>query len=145
MLHKKAVALAAAFLYGEVMNRNKLFVILLDAGLLLVAMTAQTLTDWMLHVIPACPVAMLGLLCPACGGTRCVRYFFSGRFADAFVVNPFFFLLILYLAMALALLNVGVLLNVKKADQIARRMTDWRAVIVIAALLAIFGIVRNFW
>ena len=145
MIHKKAVALAAAFLYGGVMNRNKLFVILLDVGVLVIAMTAHTLTDWMLHMIPACPVATLGLLCPACGGTRCVRYFFSGRFADAFGVNPFFFSLILYLAAAMVLLNVGALLDVKKADQIARGMTNWRAVIVIAVAFAIFGIVRNFW
>ena len=126
------------------MNKKKLYVILLDLALVISALAAQTVTGWMLRFIPDCPVMAMGLLCPACGGTRCVRYFFSGRFVDAFMVNPFFFLLILYLGAALALLNVGVLLNAERAKKLARAMTGWKAVIAAAILFAIFGVTRNF-
>lgn len=144
MLHKEAAASAAAFLYGVVMKKKKLYVRLLDLGLVALALTAKVLTGWMLRLIPACPFALAGVLCPACGGTRCVRYFFSGQFAAAFWVNPFFFVLIWYLAAALVLLNVGVLLKARRAETLARAMTGWQAVIVCAALFAIFGVVRNF-
>lgn len=126
------------------MKKKKLYVILLDLALAVLALAAGPVTGWMLWFIPDCPVTKLGLLCPACGGTRCVRYFFSGRFADAFWVNPFFLLLILYLGAALVLLNVGVLLKVERSEKIARAMTSWQTVIVLAVLFAVFGVVRNF-
>ena len=127
------------------MDVKKTYVILLDLGLVALALLAKLLTGWMLWLLPDCPVAKMGLLCPACGGTRCVRYFFSGQLGAAFGANPFFFVLIWYLGAALVLWNVGVLLNAPKAERIARRMTDWRAVIVAAVLFAIFGVLRNFW
>ena len=127
------------------MTKKKRFVILLDLFLVLFALAAVPLTGWMFTAIPDCPATKLGLLCPSCGGTRCVRYFFSGQFAEAFAVNPFFFALILYLGAALVLLNVGILLNVKQAERIARAMTGWWAVVLCAVLFAIFGAVRNFW
>ena len=126
------------------MTKKKRFVILLDLALVVFALAAVPLTGWMFAAIPDCPATKLGLLCPSCGGTRCVRYFFSGRFGDAFLVNPFFFLLILYLGAALVLLNVGVLLNVERSEKIARTMTGWRAVVICAILFAVFGVVRNF-
>ena len=126
------------------MTKKKQFVLLLDLALVVFALAAVPLTGWMVAAIPDCPVTKLGLLCPACGGTRCVRYFFSGRFADAFWVNPFFLLLILYLGAALVLLNVGVLLKVERSEKIARAMISWQTVIVLAVLFAVFGVVRNF-
>ena len=126
------------------MTKKKQFVLLLDLALVVFALAAVPLTGWMFAAIPDCPVTKLGLLCPACGGTRCVRYFFSGRFADAFWVNPFFLLLILYLGAALVLLNVGVLLKVERSEKIARAMISWQTVIVLAVLFAVFGVVRKF-
>jgi hypothetical protein len=127
------------------MKIKKSYVFLLDGALLVLGLAAGWLTGWMLSAIPDCPVMQFGFLCPACGGTRCVRYFFSGQFAQAFTMNPFVFVLIWYLCAALVLLNIGVLLKLPKAEKIAIRMTDWRAVIVAAVLFAVFGIVRNLW
>lgn len=125
------------------MKIKKSFVILLDVALLLLGLAAGWVTGWMLALIPNCPVTQFGWLCPACGGTRCVRYFFTGKFAQAFAMNPFVFVLIWYLGAALLLLNVGVLLNVPYAQRLAVRMTGWRIVIVAAVVFAVFGIVRN--
>lgn len=99
----------------------------------------------MMALIPDCPVTRFGLLCPACGGTRCVRYFLELRWGQAFIMNPFFFALIWYVGAGLLLLNVGVLGNVSWAKRISGAMLHWRAVIVIAVLFGVFGIVRNFW
>lgn len=125
------------------MDKRKV-VLLLD-GVLLVAVTlAVPMAKWMLWALPDCALAKVGVLCPSCGGTRCVRAFFSGEFGAAFSFNPFFFVLIWYLAAALVLLNVGVLLKVKWAERVARVMTGGTAVIIAAITFAIFGVVRNF-
>lgn len=116
----------------------------MDGLVLLLALAAKPLSGWMMEHVPACPVASVGLQCPACGGTRAVRYFFGGAFSMSFVMNPAIFLLMVYLGVALILLNVGILLKVEGLEKIGLRMTDWRAVIVWAIAFAIFGVVRNF-
>jgi hypothetical protein len=125
------------------MDKKKV-VLLLDGALLVAAALVVPLAKWMLWALPDCSFAKIGVLCPSCGGTRCVRAFFSGDFGAAFSFNPFFFVLICYLAAALVLLNVGVLLKVKWADRAARAMTSGAAVIIAAVAFAIFGVVRNF-
>ena len=144
MLHKKGSCFGSCFFYHADMRKKTLFVLLLDVAMVAVAFGAGVVTDWMMGSLPACPVAELGFLCPACGGTRCVRYLFSGQLAAAFAVNPFFFALAWYLFGALLLLNIGVLLKVRWAERTAIRMTDWRAVIVAAVCFTVFGILRNF-
>lgn len=124
------------------MSKKKI-VLLLDAALLTAAALAVPMAKWMLWALPDCALASLGVLCPSCGGTRCVRAFFSGEFAAAFSFNPFFFVLIWYLAVALVMLNVGVLLKVRWAERAARAMTGGRAVIIAAITFALFGVVRN--
>lgn len=126
-------------------NMKKRYVLILDAVALALMLGAGTLTGWMMAKIPACPVMSMGMLCPACGGTRCVRFLFSGQLAEAFMINPFMFVLIWYLGAALVLLNVGALLKVSWAESVALKMTGWRAVIIAAVIYAIFGVVRNFW
>lgn len=143
MYIKKQLPRQLLFLYGAVMRKKR--IIVLDIALLALVLAARLLTGWMLEYIPDCPFTKLGWLCPACGGTRCVRYFFSGELGAAFAMNPFFFVLIWYLGAALALLNIGVLLKKTTAEKIALRMTDWRAVIVAVVVFAVFGMARNFW
>lgn len=124
------------------MDKKKV-VLLLDGALLIVATLVVPMAQWMLRTLPDCSFAKIGVLCPSCGGTRCVRAFFSGEFAAAFSFNPFFFVLIWYLGAALVLLNVGVLWKVKWAERAARAMTGGTAVIIAAITFAIFGVVRN--
>lgn len=122
---------------------KKKAVLLLDAVLLIAAVLAGPMAKWMLWALPDCALARVGVMCPSCGGTRCVRAFFSAEFGAAFRFNPFFFVLIWYLAGALVLLNVGVLLKVNWAEKTARAMTGGTAVIVAAITFALFGLVRN--
>lgn len=122
---------------------KKKWVLILDGALLVMAAAAVPATQWMFLNLPDCAAAKIGLLCPSCGGTRCVRAFFSGDFGAAFSFNPFFFVMIWYLGAALVLLNIGVLLGVKWAERVARIMTGWQAVIIAAVAFAVFGVVRN--
>lgn len=122
---------------------KKIRVMLLDGALLIAATMVGPVTQWMFWALPDCAAAKIGLLCPSCGGTRCVQAFFGGEFSAAFSFNPFFFVLIWYLGAALGLLNVGVLLRVKWAEKAARIMTGWQAVIIAAIVFAIFGVARN--
>lgn len=118
-------------------------VALLDGAVLIAVAAAIPMTRWMFQSLPACAAAKMGFPCPSCGGTRCVQAFFSGDFRAAFSFNPFIFVLVWYLGVALALLNVGVLLEIKWAERIARAMTGWQAVIVAAVAFVVFGLTRN--
>lgn len=124
---------------------KKKYVVIIDLALAMVTLVARWMIGWMLVTMPDCPVTRYGLRCPACGGTRCVRSFLEFRWGQAFFLNPFFFVLIWYVGVALLLLNVGVLWNVRWAQRLSAGMLHWKTVIVIAMLFGIFGIVRNFW
>ena len=126
------------------MKNKKRWVFILDLAVAALAALAIPLTNLMFRWLPDCMATRFGLQCPACGGTRCVRYFFSGQLVQSFRANPFYFVLILYLAVALILLNVGVLLELPGPEKVARGMTDWRVVIVGAILFVLFGVIRNF-
>ena len=91
------------------MNKKRRFILILDAALVAFALAAKHIAAWMMAYLPDCMYAKRGIMCPSCGGTRCVRNFFSGRFAEAFALNPFIFLLIIYLGIALVLGNIGCL------------------------------------
>lgn len=92
---------------------------------------------------PRCIFLEMGFLCPACGGTRCVYNIASGNFLKAFTLNPFIFLLVLYVILVVMLLNINYLFNVSFLKKTLAAMVHYKAVIVIAVLYALFGIVRN--
>ena len=50
------------------------------------------------YFVPKCPFKMLtGYDCPSCGGQRALHALLNGRFYDAFMLNPFLFLVAPYL------------------------------------------------
>ena len=88
-------------------------------------------------------VENLGILCPSCGGTRCVFNFFSGRFVAAFGFNPYIFCSIIYAFACFLVLNVKILLKFKAAEKAFSVITDYRVVIVWTVGFVMFGILRN--
>ena len=118
--------------------------LILDLVLAALALAAWPVSGLMVRFLPPCPFPAMGFLCPACGGTRCVRYLLRGQLGAALESNAFFLVLIFFVVAALALLNAGVLLNKPAWEHLARRLLSWRTVIVAAAVFAIFGILRNF-
>lgn len=126
------------------MKHKKYRILFLDLALLAAAAVAWPLSGWMLRWLPPCPFPAMGFLCPACGSTRCIRYLVQGQLGDAFAMNPFLFLLLGYIAAALLLLNIGILLDAPKTERIARSMLSWRFVLISGILFGLFGILRNF-
>ena len=125
------------------MNKKKIFVICLDAAVVLLALAAGPLTRMMIRLLPDCLVMRLGFLCPACGGTRCVQYLFSGRVVQAYQINPYIFLTAVYLAILLLVVNGAILFGRKPMEKALCRMVSPQVVIVWAVGFVVFGIFRN--
>lgn len=117
-------------------------ILLLDGALLILALIAGPLASAMIRYLPDCIFARVGITCPACGATRCVRALFSGHLGQAFLLHPFLFCLCFYLAAAWGLLNVGYLIPQNRCQSVGRAMVGGKAVIALCALYALFGIVR---
>lgn len=123
-------------------KKGRLAILLLDGALLLFALIAAPLAAAMIRYLPDCIFARVGITCPACGATRCVRALFSGHLGQAFLLHPFLFCLCFYLAAAWGLLNVGYLMPQRRLQSVGRAMISGKAVIVLCILYALFGILR---
>lgn len=115
----------------------------MDALLLASPLLASAITRLMLSHLPDCFVTRLGLQCPACGGTRCIRYFFQGRIKDSFLLNPYLFLSALFWGLLVILLNTGYLLNHRPSQQLLKKLATPTTVILWAIGFIAFGILRN--
>lgn len=125
-------------------KKRRYGVLLLDGLLLLGGILAKFLASAMIRWLPDCIFASMGITCPACGATRCVREFFSGNFSVAFGLHPFIFCLIWYLAAALVVLNIGFVLGQKHCQSIAKILLGYKAIIALAIVYAVFGLIRMF-
>lgn len=92
-------------------------------------------------MLPSCWIyETTGMLCPACGGTRCVIYMLQGNFVKAFLSHRIFFIGILYLLV----LNVLCIINLIKKKKIGLWLypKPWYA-IVFAIILILDTIIKN--
>lgn len=125
------------------MKKTTLLILLMDACLLAGALLAGALTGLMIASIPDCPFTKLGLKCPACGGTRCIRLLFQGKIAASFRMNPYLFLSALFLALLVLLLNAGYLLNHASSRKLLKKLATPTTVIAWAIGFVTFGALRN--
>jgi len=123
-------------------KRGRLGILLLDAVLSGFGLVAKFLASAMIDYLPDCIFARVGITCPACGATRCVKELFSGHWGKAFLLHPFLFCLSFYLAVALLLLNIGYLVPERHCQAVGRAMISPEAIIVLSILYALFGIAR---
>lgn len=124
-------------------SKRKRWILLLDATLLLLLLCAGALAQWMMEVVPACPVAAAGYQCAACGSTRCVLALSRLEFGTAFSAHPLLCLLLCYGFVGLVALHLGYLAGRPAFARMFRWLTDYRAVIGWAVAYALFGILRN--
>lgn len=123
--------------------KNKRFnIITVDILFALLVLFADRLASLMIKSISPCPFAKMGILCPACGGTRCVESFFSGNISKAFGYNAFFTVLIFYTFVVLTLINLYCLFDVQRLKEPIRLMTGYKTIITFAVAFAVFGFVR---
>lgn len=81
-----------------------------------------------------------GILCPSCGGTRCIISFFNWDFYNSFMYNPVFFLTIIYIII-LNLVTIIYLIT-KKSYLKCIYPKNWYLVIF-AVVLLVFTLIRN--
>lgn len=126
------------------MKRKQIFMLLGDAGILIGAVFAPFAARLMLHFLPDCAFARMGILCPSCGATRCVLYFFTGQPGMAFAMNPFAFGIICYVIVWLIFMNLHCFARWDFPGRAAKFMLKPATVITLAVAYAIFGVLRNF-
>ena len=121
------------------MNKKSILIIGIEL-LILIALYSLTNSKY-IEILPQCWVYQTtGLLCPACGGTRCVIQILKGNWTEAFFSHIIFFVGILYLL----IVNIVYLVNLNKKKKIATWIYPkyWYA-IIFAILLIIYTIIRN--
>ena len=118
-------------------------ILLLDAVLLAAVPLGNLLTNWMLAVMPPCFVLEYGLLCPVCGGTRCVRFITEGNFLSALKMNPYIFGTVLLVGLGVLLLNLWAATQNRHLEKLTKKLLNPRWVIYWAIGLMAFGVLRN--
>lgn len=121
------------------MNKKSIWII----GIEIVALIAfySFINSKYLAIIPECWVYQTtGLLCPACGGTRCVLYILEGNWVKAFFSHMVFFIGILYLL----IINIIYAINLDKKKKVGIWMYPkyWYAIVFVVVLI-IYTIARN--
>lgn len=81
------------------------------------------------------------LLCPGCGGTRCIQSLFRGDIISAFKYHPIVTLVVIYLLIC----NMVYLINRKRKD---KKILTWiypkyYYTVILAIILVVFTILRN--
>lgn len=95
----------------------------------------------LIYIMPNCLInTYLGILCPSCGGTRCVINLIQGNFMQSFLYHPIFFITIIYLM----LVNILYIINVfKKKEVLTFLYPKTKFWIIFIIILLIFTIIRN--
>jgi len=123
-------------------KKVKLGVILLDISIVLFAVFGRFITDLMRAYNSECLFSRNGWQCPTCGGTRCIESLLAGDFVAAFGYHQYFFCIAIYVLIGVVFLNIGYLFNISVAKKISNIMFHYKAVIVLAVLFSVFGILR---
>lgn len=91
--------------------------------------------------IPTCIINQnFGILCPSCGGTRCVTNFALGNFKEGFLYHPIFFVTILYLFFV----NIIYIINsITKKEILTFLYPKTKFWIIFIIVIGIFTVLRN--
>ena len=123
-------------------NKNIINMLLLELGIVFLVLIIFVISKYNLtYIIPECLIKKnLHILCPSCGGTRCVINFVSGNFKASFIYHPVFFITIIYLL----IVNIIFIINSFKKRKILTFLYPkekfWIAFIIV---IIIFTIARN--
>lgn len=116
-------------------------VLVLDAMIL--PGLCKQLIDVMFGIGNTCKWAMVGAMCPTCGGTHCVQSFLNGDFRMAFAYNQMVFGWILYGIFTVLLLNGCFLLHSKWAGRCLRKMYSLTAFLIGVGIYLGYTLLRN--
>ena len=121
-------------------GKNKRMIIIL-IEIIILGLIYLICNSKFVELIPSCFIYdNTGILCPSCGGTRCIINLFQGHFFEAFLYHLIFFIIIVYLF----IFNIIYLVNINRKEKIAKWIypKPWM-VICFTVLLVIYTIIRN--
>lgn len=121
------------------MKKRKIFIILIEIIIFIILYSFVNSTY--INLIPQCWVyRQTGILCPACGGTRCLIYLLKGNWIQAFFSHMVFFVGIMYLL----IFNFIYIVNLNKEKKICTWIyPKYWYIIIFAVILIIYTIIRN--
>ena len=130
----------------KILKNKRFLIILLDILLTGFSFCLKPVTLFMFRTgLSECVYYAKGIICPGCGGTRCIYNFSIGNFQEAFRFNPGIFCGIFYVLAIVILLNLDILFNVKLARKTNRFLTDYRVILILVIAFMGFGLSRNFF
>lgn len=124
------------------MNKKIKNMLLLELGIIfLVLIIFMIIKLNIIKYIPSCLIKEnLGILCPSCGGTRCIINLVKGNFKASFIYHPIFFITIIYLFVV----NIIYIINSFRKKNIAiflyPKMKFW---IIFLIIIGIYTLLRN--
>lgn len=124
------------------MNLKIKKMLLLELGILFLVLILFIIVKTnLIYILPKCLInTCFGILCPSCGGTRCVISLLQGKFLESFLYHPIFFITIIYLLFA----NIVYIINAfKKKEILTFLYPKTRFWIIFTIVILIFTIIRN--
>lgn len=116
--------------------------ILIELGIVFLVLIIYIAIQYgIINLIPKCIINKnYGILCPSCGGTRCVINFARGNFIESFTFHPIFFITIIYLI----IVNIIFIINsFRKSEILTFLYPKTKFWIVFLIVLFIFTVLRN--
>ncbi len=125
-------------------KRSTILTLILDAALMIFLFVVKPIGNLLMEGVSDCIFTKYSLLCPSCGGTRSVYNFFDGNFAISWNYNPFFFIMIIYAFLLIAVLNLRYVFGVSRMGKLIKAKVHPITLVSFVIAFALFGILRNF-
>lgn len=124
------------------MNKKIKRMIFIELGILfLVLIIYIAMRTGTLNLIPRCIInEQFNILCPSCGGTRCVINFVQGNFSDSFKYHSVFFITIIYLIIVNIIFIINSFRKKESLTFLYPKSKFWIAFIIV---VVIFTVLRN--
>lgn len=127
----------------KILKNKKALLLAADAMLIPVLLLCRGLSSFMLTLDLPCQWAQLGGKCVTCGGTHFVKALLEWKFSEAFLHNPFLFLLAGYLVISYVLLHLDQLWSLPFAKKVLSALYSIPALVVGVVIMLAFFVVRN--
>ncbi len=124
---------------------KKVFIIFTDILLVLFSLAVPYIASAMIERGAKCYFLKNGIICPSCGGTRCVYSFFTGDFKKALLYNFCIFCGLLLGFALIILLNIYVFFKKEYCIKIIRWTLHPITLVVLVGVYMILGVSRNFF
>lgn len=122
------------------MNKKIRNMLLLELGIIFLVLIIFIIVK--LNIVKYMPVCFFkknfGILCPGCGGTRCVTNFMQGNFKESFIYHPIYFILIIYLSIVNIIYIINSFRNKEIATFLYPKAKFWKIFLIIICLYTFF-------